>query len=90
MAYTTFTAGQVLTAAAANGIQFRIATGSGYGGAASTVVTFLAGSFTAVPVLLLTNYEQTLRNVTAVTSTSFTYQNVGGANASYSYIAVQL
>ena len=69
---------------------YAVATGSGYAGAGSTTVTFPSGRFSVFPILLLNNYESTLRNVTAGSASSFTYQNVGGVNASYSYIAIQM
>ena len=69
---------------------YAVATGSGYGGAVSTTITFPSGRFSVFPILLLNNYESTLRNVTAGSASSFTYQNVGGSNASYSYIAIQM
>ena len=69
---------------------YAVASGAGYAGAGSTTVTLPSGRFSVNPIVLLNNYESTLRNVTAITTTSFTYQNVGGANASYSYIAIQM
>ena len=69
---------------------YAVAAGGGYAGAGSTTVTLPSGRFSVDPIVLLNNYESTLRTVTAITTTSFTYQNVGGVNASYSYIAIQM
>ena len=94
MPIATFTAGQILTAAATNSFlvnnSFAVAAGSGFAGAVSTTVTYPASRFTVAPILIHTNAESTLRNVTANSAVSFTYQNTIVANATYFYVAVQM
>lgn len=94
MPIKTFSVGELATSSDVNTYLvnpcWAMAAGSGYAGAASTTVTFPSGRFSVFPILILANYESTLRNVTAGSSSSFTYQNVGGSNASYSWIAVQM
>ena len=71
-------------------LSYAMASGSQYSGAGSTTITFPSGRFSVAPNLLAKNYENTSLSITAITASDFTYQNVGGANASIVWIAVQM
>ena len=71
-------------------VPFAMATGSQYGGATSTVVTFPSGRFTVTPVLVVNNLENVNLTVTAISAASFTYVNAVASNNSLMYVAVQM
>jgi hypothetical protein len=71
-------------------LPFAQAVGAGYGGAAVTTVTFPAGRFTVAPQVVVINYENQARQVNSISTSNFVYQNIGGANASFTYIATQM
>jgi hypothetical protein len=67
------------------------AAGELYGGASSTAVTFPAGRFNTVPILVLTNKDGGYLPIATVeTATGFTYHNTVGANQTLTWTAVQM
>jgi hypothetical protein len=71
-------------------LPFAQAAGSGYGGAAVTVVTFPVGRFTVEPLIFLTNIGSDARYFTFASSSTFSYQNTSGGNSTFVWHAIQM
>jgi len=70
---------------------YAVSAGALYGGASATTITFPSGRFTFSPILVPTNLDSTWTPlITAISASSFTYNNSVGGNASMYWIAIQM
>lgn len=81
----------VVSGGTTRNLPFAMAVGALYGGAVATTVTYPSGRFTDLGLPILYNADSTIHpQLTALSSTGFTYQNSSGANATLYWIAIQM
>ena len=69
---------------------YAVSAGAVYGGAVSTTVSYPSGRFSVTPVVILSNDNVWVAQLTANSSSSFTYINSVGGNTTMYWIAIQM